>query len=182
MRPRIGPLAPPTRAVLAVLGCCFVFSLLGRGVMEAYAVFILPLSAEFGWGRTLLSGIYSVTFIAMGWSGPVVGLLFDRFGPVAVYATGLTLAALGTLGAGLADSLWQLYLTLGVVYGLAAACLGPVSTAALFARWFRERLNSALAFGYASASLGILILAPVSQRLIDGLGWRYAYLAYALVF
>ena len=181
MRSRIGPLAPPTRAAIAVLGCCFAFGLLGRGIMESYAVFILPLSTEFGWDRTSLSGVYSVAFLAIGWSGPLVGFLFDRFGPVVVYTIGLALAASATLAAAFAGELWQFYLTLGLAYGFAAACLGAVSMASLLARWFRERLNSALAFGYASASLGILLTAPLAQQLIDGYGWRHAYLVFSAI-
>jgi MFS family permease len=182
MRPRIGPLAPPTRAVLAVLGCCFVFSLFGRGVMEAYAVFILPLSAAFGWDRNSLSAVYSLAYLAIGWSGPLVGWLCDRYGPVAVYAGGLVLAALGTFTAAQAEALWQFYLALGLCYGLAAACLGSVSMASLMARWFRERLNSALAFGYASGSVGILLMAPLAQQLIDRFDWRAAYLVFSVLF
>lgn len=182
MKLSFGNMAPSTRAAVAVLGCCFVFALFGRGVMEAYAVFILPLSGEFGWDRTSLSAIYSVGYVTIGWSGPLVGLLFDRFGPVVVYFLGLTLAALATLGVSLADSLWQFYLTLGLAYGFAAACLGPVSMASLMARWFRERLNTVLAFGYAAGGLGILTVAPLAQQLIDGVGWRHAYLVIAAVF
>jgi MFS family permease len=166
---------------MAVLGCCFVFGFLGRGMMESYAVFILPLSTQFGWDRTSLSGVYSVAYLAIGWSGPLVGFLFDRLGPVVVYFVGLALAAAATCAAAFATELWQFYLALGLGYGLAAACLGAVSMASLLARWFRERLNSALAFGYASASLGILLTAPSAQHLIDAYGWRRAYLVFSAV-
>jgi len=182
MKTSFGHMAPSTRAALAVLGCCFLFTLLGRGVMEAYAVFILPLSAEFGWDRTSLSAVYSVGYMTIGWSGPLVGLLFDRFGPAAVYFLGLSLAALAILGAAMATELWQFYLTLGLAYGFAAACLGTVSMASLMARWFRERLNTVLAFGYAAGGLGILVLAPLAQQLIDRFGWRHAYLTIAVIF
>lgn len=182
MKLSFGQMAPSTRAALAVLGCCFLFALLGRGVMEAYAVFILPLSTDFGWDRTSVSAVYSVGYLTLGWSGPLVGLLFDRFGPALVYFVGLALAALAVFGVSMADALWQFYLTLGLVYGFAAACLGTVSMASLMARWFRERLNTVLAFGYAAGGLGILTVAPLAQRLIDGIGWRHAYLAIALVF
>jgi len=71
---------PARGAAVAVLAACFIFNMLGRGLADTYAVFLLPLEREFGWSRSELTGVYSVYLLVSGFTAPLVGLLFDRFG------------------------------------------------------------------------------------------------------
>lgn len=167
------------RNAFLVLGTCFTLLLLARGAMETYAVFLLPLSAEFGWDRTSVSGVYSLAFIVLGTAGPVIGWLFDRFGPARLYLLGIGCLVAAMLLASRATALWQFYLTMGLLLGFGAACVGAVPTAALLSRWFQRRLNSALAVAYSAGGIGIMLLAPTAQYLIDAYGWRAAYMTLA---
>ncbi|HZD26459.1 MAG TPA: MFS transporter, partial [Alphaproteobacteria bacterium] len=167
------------RLALFVLAFGFAAAALVRGTQETYAVFLLPISAEFGWQRAEVSSVYSVAFLTLGLSGPLVGSLFDRFGPLGVYLPGAACAGAGCLLASQAQTLWQFYIVLGLLFGFAVASCGYVPMAALLSRWFRRRLNTALAFGHSSHGIGILLLAPTAQRLIDAWGWRHAYLGLA---
>lgn len=167
------------RNAFLVLATCFTLNLLARGAMETYAVFLLPLSADFGWGRTSVSGVYSVAFIVLGTAGPVIGWLFDRFGPARLYLLGIGCLVTAMLLASQATALWQFYLAMGLLLGFGAGCVGTVPTAALLSRWFQGRLNSALAVAYASGGVGIMLLAPTAQYLIEQFGWRTAYMVLA---
>lgn len=170
---------PPLRTALSVLAICFLFQLMGRGVMEAYAVFLLPLSTHFGWDRTSVSGVYSVAYIVLGFSGPLVGWLYDRWGPARLYLLGIACAVAGLLICANATALWHFYVGMGALYGFAGACVGAVTLASLLSRWFGPSLNTALAVAYASGGIGIMLFAPVAQHLLDGYGWRNAYLVLA---
>jgi MFS family permease len=168
--------AHPRRTALSLLALCFLCYAVVRGLLEAYAVFLLPLVKAFDWSRAEVSGVYSLAFVIFGVCAPVIGALSDRWGPLRVALLGVVTAAAAAALASRADALWQFYATLGAMMGFAAACVGFVPIAALLSRWFRERLNSALAIAHSASGAGILILAPAAQMLIDWGGWRAAYL------
>lgn len=161
-------------AVLALV-LAFLFNLLGRGIAESFAVFLLPLERSFDWHRAEMTGIYATYMTTLGVSAPVIGALLDRFGPRVVYAVGLAMLGLGYLAAGRIDSLWQLYLSVGVLGGIGTASLGSVPASALVGRWHRRHIGRALGFAYAGPGCGILLMAPVAQILIDETGWRNGF-------
>ena len=153
------------RVALAVLATAFTMNMLSRGLVETFTVFVLPLSAAFGWERAEVLSIYSLTTIAMGVGAPLAGRLFDVLGPRAVYGLGLALIACAYLLASIASTLWALQLTLGVLFGAGAACIGPAQNSALVGRWYAGRLALAISVVMAAAGVGILVLVPLVQYL-----------------
>ena len=77
----------PARTALGVLALCFALSVLGRGLGESFTVFLKPISENFGWDRAQVVSVYSLTWLAGGLTAPVVGRVFDRSGPRAVYSS-----------------------------------------------------------------------------------------------
>src|SRR6478736_1816681 len=165
----------PARVALNVLALCFALSVLGRGLGESFTVFLKPISDEFGWDRAEVVSVYSLTWLAGGLTAPVVGRLFDRFGPRMVYSLGLLLLGGAFLTAAYAQSLWQFRLCIGLCVGLGIALIGNVPNSILLGRWFGPRLPTAMAVMYSATGAGVLILLPASQILIDHVGWRGAY-------
>jgi hypothetical protein len=47
----------PVRTALNVLALCFALSVLGRGLVESFTVFLLPISESFGWDRARVVSI-----------------------------------------------------------------------------------------------------------------------------
>ncbi|MEQ8818214.1 MAG: MFS transporter [Thalassobaculum sp.] len=162
-------------AALGVLALCFVLNALARGAGETYAVFLLPIGEETGWDRGDLTSVYSVYMAANGLASPFVGLAFDRFGPRILYVAGLLCLGGGFLLAGSMTSLWQLYLSVGLMGGLGIASLGMIPASALISRWFDRRLATAMAVASTGLGTGTLVLVPVTQVLIQSDGWRTAY-------
>ena len=80
-----------------VLGATAVALLAASGVRSAFGVFIKPMEAEFGWDRTALSLVASLSFLFNGASGPVVGRLADRWGGRVVLAASGVLLGVGAL-------------------------------------------------------------------------------------
>ncbi|MFV0472852.1 MAG: MFS transporter [Pikeienuella sp.] len=158
-----------------VVATAFVFNFLTRGLTDSFMVFVLPLEAEFGWTRSDITSAYSIYLIVTGAMAPLSGLLLDRFGPRATYATGVLLLAAAMRAASAAEALWHVYLSIGVLCGLAAALLGMVPASALISRWFDRNMSFAIAFAYSGFGLGVLALAPLAQVMIDAWGWRAAW-------
>jgi MFS family permease len=164
-----------TRVALGVLALCIAMNMLSRGISDTYAVFLLPLSREFGADRAALTSVYSVYMLVYGLAAPAAGIAFDRFGPRALYCIGIALFGTAYVLAGAATVLWQLYLLIGVAGGIGSVALGMVPASALVSRWFRERLPAAMSVLYAALGVGVLLLAPSTQWLIERTGWRVAY-------
>src|ERR1700704_5257317 len=165
----------PVRTALNVLALCFALSVLGRGLVESFTVFLLPISESFGWDRAQVVSVYSLTALAGGLAAPMVGRLFDRSGPRIVYSVGLLLLGGAFLSAASAQKLWQLQLSLGICVGIGAALIGNVPNSILLGRWFGPRLPTAMAVVYSATGAGVLVLLPLSQVLIDHFGWRTTY-------
>lgn len=163
------------RTALGVLALCFWLSVFGRGLGESFTVFLLPVSQSFGWDRAEVVSIYSLSALCSGLAAPVVGRLFDRYGPRAVYALGLVLLGGAFLLASLAQQLWQFQVLVGLTVGFAIAAIGNVPNSILLGRWFGSRLPAAMAIVYSATGAGILLMLPLSQLLIDRFGWRGAY-------
>jgi predicted MFS family arabinose efflux permease len=72
-------------------------------------------------------------------------------------------------------SLTSLYLVIGVIGATGICAVGWVPSAALVARWFVDRRGSMIGLAFSGMGLGVLVMGPLAQWLIVGLGWRGAY-------
>jgi len=162
-------------AALGVLATVFVCNLLGRGSAETYAVFLKPLEREFGWTRSQLTSVYSLYLLVGGFLAPFVGTLFDRVGPRAVYAVGLSIIATALLLGSVLTNLLEYYLYAGVMIGVGVALVGMVPGSSLLMRWYQTRLSAAIGIAFAAAGLGTLVFVPFTQVLISHLEWRTTY-------
>lgn len=164
-----------TLTALTVLGVCLAMNLIGRGSAESYVVFLLPLERDLGWTRSEMTSVYSIYLLVNGLSSPIVGMLFDRWGPRALYTCGMGSLAGAYLLAPQVHTLWQFYATVGAMTGIAAASLGMVPSSSLISRWFRERLSTAISLAFAGFGMGALIIVPGVQYLLQNHSWRESY-------
>ena len=160
---------------VAVLAVCFVLNMLGRGLADTYTVFLLPLEREFGWTRSQLTGVYAIYLLVNAFTAPLVGLLFDRLGPRWVYGAGVACLGTAFFLAQRLSSLWQFYLFVGVLIGLAVSLNGMVPGSALLARWYRARLSTAIGIAFSAVGVGTVVFVPLTQLLVTHYDWRFAY-------
>lgn len=163
------------RRAALIASTCFVLGFTGRGLAECFQTLVLPLSRELGFSRSEITSVYALFALMTGLAGPLVGIAFDRLGPRALYAAGLTLLGSGMLLTSMADRLWQFQATAGVAIGIAVASLGNVPNAALLGRWFRDRLATVTAAVFSSMGIGMLLLVPLAQMLEHVIGWRQTW-------
>ena len=147
----------------------------GRGLGDTYAVFLLPLEAELGWTRSELTSVYSIYLLVNGCTAPFVGLLFDRLGPRWVYGAGMASLGAAFFLAGGLTALWQFYLFIGVLVGVGVSMNGMVPASALLARWYRERLSTAIGVAYSAFGVGTVLFVPLVQFLVGEYDWRQTY-------
>ena len=146
-------------------------------LVYTFGIFLKPISETFGWGRESVSGAFGIAAMTAAVCAPFTGMLLDRFGPRRVILPAIVVfgAAFASISL-LTPNLWHLY-ALFVVFGLVAMATSQVAYSRAISTWFHARLGAALAFGMCGSALGAMILPPITQRLVDALGWRNAALA-----
>ena len=157
------------------LGAIAVTLGLTYGVWYSYSVFLVALLKEFGWSRSVLAGAFSVFTLVHGAANPFIGMLCDRIGPRRLVIFGGAALGLALLANSAIDSPGDLYLRFGVLTALAVACSGWVPAVMLVQRRFMDRLGLSLGIVSSGIGLGMLVVVPLCQALIESLGWRSAW-------
>ncbi len=161
---------------------CFVTHCLNVGsVFYSFGVFFHPLSVAFGWTRTQTSWGFSLAAVLGSLYASMAGRIVDRHGPRPAQLFGLVMLSVGFLFLSGIQSLTQYYLGMGLLVALGSAALGPVSSNTAVARWFVRRRGTALGIATAGISMGGVIFVPLTQWLIDHLGWRHSFVALAVI-
>jgi MFS family permease len=158
-----------------VVAAAFIIMVVSWGMFNAFGVFFNPLTNEFGWSRTTISGAFSVSMILSGLLGMVAGKLNDRFGPRIVLTICGLLLGLGYVLMSQTNAPWQLYLFLGVIVGIG---MGGVWVPLLssIARWFVSKRSLMTGIAIAGIGLGRLIGPPAVNLLISTYDWRISYI------
>jgi MFS family permease len=157
------------------LAASFVTLGLVYGVWYAYSLFLVALLQEFGWSRSLLAGAFSLFALVHGLVSPVLGWLCNRVAPRWVIASGGLLLATGLVLDGAIARPWQLYAAFGLVTALGVAMAGWLPAVVVVQRWFPRRLGLALGLAGSGVGVGIFLVVPLCQLLIEHLGWRWAF-------
>ena len=151
------------------------------GTYYAWSVFVPALEREFGWTRTQTSLVATIDMVMLASMFLVAGMLQDRIGPRAVATIGGLLFSSGLFLASGTHTLTTLYLTWGVMLGagLGFGYLAPITVGA---KWFPDHrgLVNGLAIGIFAAGSGIF--GPIAGTLIERIGWRATFQAFAGLF
>ncbi|HKZ05990.1 MAG TPA: MFS transporter [Methylomirabilota bacterium] len=159
-----------------VLAAVVLIMLTASGLRAVFGTFIKPLETEFGWDRASLSGAAALSLLLLGAIGPFVGWLADRWGPKRVMVLFLAVLGLGSILSSRITSLWELYLTAGVLMAIGAGGMGMSTAATIAARWFEARRGLVLGMLGAGMSAGQLVVIPLAVWLTLHYGWRQSFL------
>jgi MFS family permease len=160
-----------------VLACLCLTGFARQGpAVAVLSVFVEPMTREFGWSRSALSGAVSLGGLLAALLAPVVGPLVDRHGarPVmllAILGIGAAVGSLATIG------------TLVAFYAL--YCFARMTWAAPFElalysalnHWFVARRAFATGFAMLAQMSALAVLPLVAQFAMGGGGWRAGWIA-----
>ena len=164
-----------------VLGClcCAGFARQGPAV-ATLSIFVEPLTREFGWSRTALSGAVSLGGVLAALSSPLIGPLLDRHGSrltlcIAVLVTGAAMMLLS-----LTQSLLVFYLLF---------CIARMNWAGPFDlgiyggvnNWFVKRRAFATSVATLAQMAGLVAMPLIAQLAMRQHGWRGGWLAIGTV-
>lgn len=173
---------PPAGKVTGKLSYGWVVALVGsftamatNNFHYAVGVFLKPLISQFDWSRAAISGSVSTMSVLTGVLGPFTGRLSDRYGPRKLIFIGVLLAGLGYLLSASISHLWQLYLFMGILFGIGGGfILTPLM--ATVGKWFGGR--AALANGIVLSGFGIaqIVIPPVATYIILHHSWQTCFI------
>ena len=159
----------------------FVVLGLVYSIWYSFAVFLVALTQEFGWGRGEAALGFSIFTLCGAAFSPLIGSALDRFGVRPVMVAGALLTALGLAACSRIQELWQFYLYFGVVVALGTSACGWVPCVAVLQSWFSRNFGTANGLAAAGIGIGIFLLVPGVQLLSNRAGWRTTYLIMAVV-
>ncbi len=154
--------------------CCAGFARQGPAV-ATLSIYVEPMTSEFGWSRTAISGAVSLAGVLAALLAPLLGPLLDRHGArmmltLAVLATGLAVASLA-----FTTSIFYFY----VAFCIARTCFaGPFDLGIYGAvnNWFLRHRAMATAISNVAMMTGLVCLPLIAQMSIDRVGWRESWL------
>ena len=165
--------------IVAVMAATGAVSM-GMGSLN-FGLFIKPMGDELGIGRAAFGWAQTARMGASSATSPLIGWLIDRYGsrvmlPVAALATGVAL-----IGLAYVTTSWHL-VVLFVVMGLVGMSgPGALVTTVPVLKWFVRNRGKAVAFVGLGIPFGALIFIPLTQVLINEIGWRNAWIVLAII-
>ncbi len=164
-----------------IVATCFFIAFLTVGARNAFGIFVIPMSEEFGWNRTTISLAAALGFLVNGLTQPFLGHLFDQRRGRRVIIWGLVVTGVSTFVLSLTFHILFLLFVFGFV--LSSALSGPslTNTMALISRWFRRRRATAVAVNTAGTSIGGMLLVPFAMYLMQATNWRVTWAVLGLL-
>jgi MFS family permease len=158
--------------MMVILTMAFVVC--SSAVMSIPGVLLVPISKEFGWSIGTLSGPLGLRMALFGMVAPFAGALMLRYGPRRVLTASAALLIAGMILAMGMTAKWQLWLSLGVILGIAPGMTALVLTTTVATRWFTAQRGLILGVLSAGTATGQLIFLPPAAWLAEHYGWRMA--------
>ncbi|MFC2005073.1 MFS transporter [Chloroflexota bacterium] len=154
-----------------VVAASFCIMLVIGGIVSIFGVFFKPLSTDFGWTRTIISGAFSLYSLLFGIAAIITGRLNDKFGPRILLTVCGLFAGLGFLLMSQISTIWHLYLFFGVLIAIGNSGFWSPIVSTL-ARWFVKRRGMVIGIAASGAGLGRTIMPLLATWLISIYGWR----------
>lgn len=162
---------PPNRFPV-LLGTMIVQ--LGLGSLYTWSLFNAPLGKLHGWQIEQVALSFSISALALGLGTLLSGNLQNRFGERKVAAVcGLILGA-GLMMAAQIDSLIALYLSAGLIVGLADG-IGYMMTLTNCIKWFPEKKGLISGISIGCYGLGSLAFKYINAYFLDTFGVERAF-------
>jgi len=161
-----------------VVAIAFVSIGIAVNLRTSFSILFPPILSEFGWGRGVTAGAFSLGFFSTAVSTPLIGMIMDRFGPRVVLPMGAAMVGAGFLLVREIETPVGFYLTMGLLVVGGSIPMTYIGHSMFLPNWFVRKRG--LAVGIAFSGVGVFaLLFPRLQDAIEAIGWRDACLILA---
>ena len=161
----------------AVCGLAFANSVASLNVLT---VFFLPMSDEFLWNRTQISGAASLGALLGAGVAVVTGRILDQTGPRVILAIGALITTISMIALSQISAIIAFYIFYGAARVSDQGFIQAVSPS-IIAKWFNRNSGMAVSVLFAVTALGGVLLPLISQATIEEFGWRFGWLVLGLL-
>lgn len=158
--------------IVFIAGLGVFFS--GPGQTYSNSAFIDAYILDFGWSRSLVSGIYSAATLAAGLIMIVVGRFIDRFGQRIMMVTIGTLLAVACFWNSIVSSIWMLVIGFFLIRLLGQGSMTLIPNT-LVAQWFVKKRGLAFSIMTLGSFTSAMLFPIINTWLIDQWDWRFAW-------
>ncbi len=160
-----------------VLGCVCLAGFARQGpAVAVLSIFVVPMTAEFGWSRTEIAGAVSVGGVLAAIVSPVIGPVLDRRGARLVLCLAVLGVGLATMALSLVGSLLAFYLVFCFARMVWAGPYDLGLYGALNA-WFVARRAVANSIATLAQMAGLVALPVIAQIAMREGDWRAGWVA-----
>jgi MFS transporter, OFA family, oxalate/formate antiporter len=161
--------------IILACACCAGFSRQG-GAVATLSIFVEPMTRNFGWSRTALSGAVSLGGVLAALASPMLGRVLDRRGARLVLCLAVLLTGTADMLLSLTNSLLMFYLLFCIARMNFA---GPFDLGIYGAvnNWFVTRRALVTSIATLAQMAGLVALPLIAQAAILHDGWRSGWLA-----
>jgi MFS family permease len=161
-----------------------VFSLIiffsGPGQTYSVSVFIDSYINEYGWSRSVVSGMYSVGTFCAGMLMGFVGRLFDRVGHRRMTAVIALAFGVACVWMSLVSTVPMLLIGFFLVRLLGQGSMS-LSSVTLPPQWFIKKRGVAIGVVSIGGGLSLAVLPPLNTWIIQNYGWRMSWWTWAVL-
>ena len=158
-------------SIITLLMCALTVFFSGPGQTYFTSVFLDHYIAEFGWSRSMVSGLYSGATLLSGLLLFLVGRLADKYGSRTVTLIAALFLGISSYLSSLLISPLMLFIVffMGRLNGQGTLSLMP---ATIIPRWFNRRRALAFSLMSLGSVVGSALIPPLNNHLILSFGWR----------
>nr|HMN57367.1 MFS transporter [Ottowia sp.] len=152
------------------------------GARQSLGLFLGPINTSTGLGIATISFAFAIAQFSWGAIQPLAGAAADRWGARPVLLGGIVVMAVGMALTPLWGSSWGLIFTQGLLVAVGAGAGSfSVLIGAAAQRMSDEARGTAAGVINAGSSMGQFVFAPLTQKLIQLLGWMGALYSLAVL-
>jgi len=152
----------------------------GPGQTFSVSVFIDSYINEFGWSRSLVSGMYSMGTLAAGVVMSVVGGLFDRYGHRRMSTLVAAFFGAACMYMSFIGSLPMLFVGFFLIRLLGQGSMSLIGTT-LVPQWFIRNRGRALSIFSLFGALGLATIPSINTWIIQNISWQMGWRVWALL-
>lgn len=167
------------RTAGVVLACLCLVGFARQGpAVATLSIFIDPLTREFGWSRTAISGAVSLAGVLAALASPLVGPLLDRHGARALLGAAVLVNAAALFLLSFTPSLLVFYVLFCVARTNWAVPF-DLGIYGMVSQWFVARRAAAASAATVAQMAGLVAMPLIAQAAIGAEGWRAGWVALA---
>jgi MFS family permease len=170
------------KVALSVTLAAAALLMVTMGTRQSFGLFVSPLNTSTGLGIATVSLALAISQFVWGAIQPFAGAVADRYGPAKVLMAGLIVLAAGMALTPFMTSAYGLVFSLGLLAAIGSGASSfSVLIGAAAPHLSAQARGKAAGVINAGGSFGQFVFAPISQKLIQAVGWTGALWALAVI-